>query len=96
MVQDAGRTSDSGPHPMTLTAELTGPYADVSGLKSGAAATRTVHAPAIKTDDRTPTAPNSTLNLPSDLPPGLYNLAIGVDFGGGNGWSSGSVVKVGP
>jgi hypothetical protein len=81
---------------MTLTAALTGPFANVGSLKNGAAANRTVRAVAIKTDDRTPTAPNSTFILPSDLPPGLYNLAIAVDFGGGNSWSAGSVVQVGP
>lgn len=96
IVQDAGQTTDSRHHPITLTAVITGSYADVNALKSGAAAMHTVRAQAINTDDRSPTAPSSNFTLPADLPPGFYNLAIGVDFGGGNRWSAAGIIQVGP
>jgi hypothetical protein len=96
IVQDAGQTTDNRRHSITLTAVMTGSYADAMSLKSGAVASRTLRAPAINTDDRTPTAPSSIFTLPSDLPPGLYNLVLGVDFGGGNSWSAASIIQMGP
>ena len=96
IVQDAGQTTDNRRHPITLTAVMTGSYADVNSLKGGAAASRTIRAPAINTDDRTPTAPSSIFTLPADLPTGFYNLGFGVDFGGGNSWNTASIIQVGP
>ena len=96
IVVAAGATADSRPLPITLTAVLAGPYANVNGLKGGAPAAMTIPAAALNTDDRNPTAPTSTFALPSDLAPGFYNLAFKVDYGGGNGLGGASVVQVGP
>jgi hypothetical protein len=95
IVVAAGATADSRPLPITITAVLAGPYANVNGLKGGAPAARTLSAAALKTDDRNPTAPTSTFALPSDLAPGFYNLAIKIDHGGGNSVRGASVVQVG-
>lgn len=84
IVVAAGATADSRPLPITITAALAGPYANINGLKGGAPAARTIPAPALNTDDRNPTAPISTFALPSDLAMGFYNLAFRVDYGGGN------------
>jgi hypothetical protein len=90
-----GGTADSRPLPITITAVLAGPYADVNGLKGGAQAARTLSAAALNTDDRNPTPPTSTFALPSDLAAGFYNLAFKVDYGGGNSIGGASVVQVG-
>jgi hypothetical protein len=95
IVVAAGATADNRALPVTMTAALAGPYASVDGLKGGAPAARTLPAPAVNTDDRNPTAPTSTLALPSDLQPGFYNLAFKVDYGGGNIVAGASVVQVG-
>src|ERR1700680_1349774 len=95
IVVASGATADSRPLPITITAVLAGPYADVNGLKGGAPAARTLPAAPLNTDDRNPTAPTSTFALPSDLAPGFYNLAFKVDYGGGNSVGGASVVHVG-
>lgn len=95
IVVAAGATADSRPLPITITAALAGPYANVNGLKGGAPAARTLPAAALNTDDRNPTAPTSTFALPSDLAPGFYNLAFKIDYGGGNSLAGASVVQVG-
>src|SRR6202011_2469579 len=91
----AGATADSRPLPITITAVLAGPYANVNGLKGGAPAARTLSAATLNTDDRNPTAPTSRFALPSDLAPGFYNLAFKIDHGGGNSVGGASVVQVG-
>src|SRR5262245_54006723 len=88
-------TADATRHRVTLSATLSGPYADAASLKSGAAATRRLQATTITVDDRTSAAPVSTIALPPDLPAGLYNLAIEVDTGQGNGMTAASVVRIG-
>jgi hypothetical protein len=95
IVVAAGATADSRPLAITITAVLAGPYANVNGLKGGAPVARTLRAAPVNTDDRNPTAPTSTFALPSDLAPGLYNLAFKVDYGGGNSVGGASVVQVG-
>jgi hypothetical protein len=95
IVVAAGATADSRPLPITITAGLAGPYANVNGLKGGAPAARTLPAAALKTDDRNPTAPISTFALSSDLAPGFYNLTFKVDYGGANSVGGASVVQVG-
>ena len=95
IVVAAGATADSRPLPITITAVLEGPYANVNGLKGGARAATTLPAAALNTDNRNPTAPTSTFALPSDLVPGFYNLAFKVDYGGGNSLAWASVVQVG-
>ena len=95
IVVAAAATPDSRPLPITITAVLAGPFANVNGLKGGAPAARTLPAAALKTDDRNSTAPTSTFALPSDLAPGFYRLAFKVEYGGGNSLAGASVVQVG-
>jgi hypothetical protein len=95
IVVAAGTTTDSRPLPITITAVLAGPYANVNGQKGGGHAARTLPAAALNTDDRNPTAPTSAFALPSDLGPGFYHLAFKVDYGGGNSLGGASVVQVG-
>jgi hypothetical protein len=95
IVVAAGATADSRPSPITITAVLAGPYANVNGLKGGAPAARTLPAAVLNRDDRNPTAPISTFALPSDFAPGFYNLAFKVDYGSGNSLAGASVVQVG-
>jgi hypothetical protein len=95
IVVAAGATADSRPLPITITAVLEGPYANINQLMSGAPGATRLPAAALKTDDRNPTAPSSKFELPSNLAPGLYNLVLKVDHGGGNSVGGASVVQVG-
>jgi len=88
-------TRSGASHVVRLTATLTGPYADAGALKRGAAAARRLQNVVTTTDERTEPAPVSSIVLPSDLPPGLYNLATDVDLGGGSHAGGASVVRVG-
>lgn len=87
-------TSDNRIHPITITVVLAGPYADVSTLKSGAAASRTLQVATVNTNDRTPSLPASMFTLPADLAPGFYNLKFKFDFGGGNSAGGARIVEV--
>jgi hypothetical protein len=95
IAKEASPTADPTPHKIKLNTALSGTYADVGSLKAGARAAHYLQAATITVDDRTPATPVSTIPLPPDLPPGVYNLAIEVDFGGGNRMSAASVVRVG-
>ena len=92
----SGQTTSTKPIPLKLSVQIAGAYSDVATLKQQGAPARTVVAPAIAIDDRTSTPPVSTIALPADLPPGLYNLTFKVDFGRGNSMSAASIVQVGP
>ena len=94
MVESATATTDAAPHPIVLTAILTGPYVDVLTLKKGGGAASAVQGPVIRTDDRTPTPPVTAFLLPKDLPHGYYDLRFKVDFGNGNSEGGDSVVQV--
>jgi hypothetical protein len=91
---ETGRTTDTSPHPIVLSVSLTGPFPSVDALKqaitqgSKPAGVRTINAAPISTTDRTLGEPASELDLPSDLPPGYYNLgtqtsSAGLSAGGG-------------
>ncbi len=79
--------------PVTLSLVLSGPYAMVDQLKRSADA-RAILQITIATDSRSP-APEMLLHLPSDLPPGFYNLKQTNDWGGGTRSSGGTVVRIG-
>ncbi|HET7467870.1 MAG TPA: hypothetical protein VFL29_14525 [Candidatus Dormibacteraeota bacterium] len=85
-------------HRVTITATLSGPYADVLTLKQGKTAAREVPGSTVTYDDRVAPAAGTVMTflLPADLPPGLYNLETNWDFGAGDSASAGSVVQVGP
>jgi hypothetical protein len=95
MVETGPLTPDSAEHSLVLSASLSGAYADVATLKK-AGGPALIQGPVIKTTDRNPTPPLLSFVLPPDLPPGFYNLTIKWDSGGGNYWSTGSIVQVGP
>jgi hypothetical protein len=78
MVVPASPTSSSVPTTLPLTVTLQGPYSSVTGLKSGAPATYTLRAPTVTTNDRSTTAPTSSVQLPAGLPSGYYNLEFGI------------------
>jgi hypothetical protein len=62
---------EMGSDGVVITADLTGPATAGLGY-------RTVHGSVIAMDDRTPpsTTPVTTFLLPTDLPPGSYNLGL--------------------
>jgi hypothetical protein len=95
MVETGPLTADSAEHSLVLSASLSGAYADVATLKQ-AGGPALIQGPVIKTSDRNPTPPLLSFGLPPDLPAGFYNLTIKWDSGGGNYWSTGSIVQVGP
>jgi hypothetical protein len=90
----AGTTTDTTPHQLVLSVSLTGPFATVDALKQAIghgtkpAGLRTITAAPVSVNDRTHATPASQLVLPSDLPPGYYNLgtqtsSAGFSAGGG-------------
>ena len=90
---------------ITLTMVLTGPYGNVSTLKSAIAArpspTRPggrapmAVAPAIRTTTRAGGAPVSVLVIPRDTPPGFYNLQFGAESGSARSGGS-TIIRVAP
>jgi hypothetical protein len=99
------RVFDKNPtHKVFITAQLSGPYSDLAGLKqiiltggAGAPGGATVHGSDIAMDDRTrpSTTPATTFVLPADLPPGYYDLILSwVDGNGGTGDPT-NIVRVG-
>jgi hypothetical protein len=79
--QSPGTTTNANPHQIVLTVSLTGPFPSVDALKqatsqgSKPAGAKTINADLLAVNDRTSATPASQLDLPSDLPPGYYNLA---------------------
>jgi hypothetical protein len=94
VVQSAAASTDDRDVPITLSATLSGPYPDVTSLKSGAPATTTLSLPTLVADNRVSAPLTSGFTLPSDLAPGFYDLAFTDDFGHGDSWGWGSVVQV--
>lgn len=69
-----------------LSASLTGSFADTAQLKdtlSTTAPSPTVSASPVETTTRAGSAPVSTIAIPADAAPGLYNLTTSVESGGG-------------
>ena len=78
---------------VTLTAALSGPYADVAGLKNASAAAPAVSAVPVHTTDRATGAPVSRLVIPAAAPSGFYNLTFTVDLRDGTRTGA-SVIRV--
>ncbi|MGW3855802.1 hypothetical protein [Micromonospora arida] len=90
------------PAQVELTARLTGPYGDISELKSAAGGTArpalgevTFEAQPVRPSGAAGERPVSVIRIPEDAPPGSYNLIFAVDEGGGI-VSGASVVRVAP
>jgi len=83
---------------VTLTASLTGSFGDVATLK-GAAGTDApspgVAASPLRTTDQTGGAPVSTIAIPADATPGLYDLSFAIESLGPR-LSGESVVQIEP
>lgn len=77
-----------------LSAQLVGPYADAASLKKGGAGSQTLRAPDIAADTWQSQDLVSSILLPRDLPPGLYNLSFKVAFQGGNSMGGASIIRV--
>jgi hypothetical protein len=93
MVSPGWPTTSSIATTLTLSLTLQGPYASVTALKSGAAASYTLHAATLTTTDRSNRAPTSSIQLPGDLPPGFYNLTTKI-AGPDSSQSGASVVQL--
>ena len=93
--QRVGSDGTDTRHEVVLTAVLSGPYPDVPTLKKGAGGQYAVQGSVVRTDDASATPPVTTFFLPTDLPPGYYDLALKVDMRGGSSMSVESVVRVG-
>lgn len=89
-------TPDTTAYPVVISTALSGPFADVSSLKKAAAPSVPIAGPEIRTTNRTAVGPVMSFTLPPDLAAGFYNLTMKQDYGGGNWWSSGSIVQVSP
>lgn len=71
---------------VTLSASLTGSFADAAQLKdtlSTTAPSPTVSASPVETTARAGGAPVSTIAIPADAAPGMYSLTTSVESGGG-------------
>lgn len=82
--------------PVTLSASLTGSYPDATTLKRSAGAgapSSALTAAPVQTTDRAGGAPVSTIAIPLDAAPGLYDLSTSVESGGGR-LSGESIVRV--
>lgn len=72
--------------PATLSASLAGGFSDVSTLKSSVGTAAPVHeiaATPVQTTNKAGGSPVSTIAIPPDAAPGLYNLTTSVESGGG-------------
>ncbi len=90
------------PAEVELTARLTGPYGDVSELKSAAGGTArpavgevTFEAQPVRPSGAAGDRPVSVIPIAEDALPGYYNLIFAVHQGGG-GVGGASVVRVAP
>jgi hypothetical protein len=94
-------TADATTHQIVLSAVLTGPFTTVDALKQATsqgqnrAGVRTISAAPVTVNDRTVATPASDLQLPSDLPPGYYNLDTRTAEGGQSA-GGGAIVVVAP
>lgn len=95
VVADGPGSAPSGAAGVTLSASLSGPYADVTTLKatSSRAPGPAADADPVRTTDQAHAAPVSTLVIPADAGSGFYNLTTTVDDGAGT-VSAGSIIRV--
>lgn len=99
IVTAAPPTGSATAVPVTLSAVLTGPFPDVSALKtamaSGSPPAAMVAAADVRTTDRAGGAPISTLRLPAAATAGFYDVRTTVASGGGT-LSADGIIQVGP
>ncbi|HEY6470993.1 MAG TPA: hypothetical protein VI434_14630 [Candidatus Dormibacteraeota bacterium] len=93
-VETIGVSPDSLGSAVTLTAVLTGPYGSVALVKTGGDHSETISAAAIHATTEAPGDPVSTIDIPSDLPPGWYNVTFATRYQSGSRVSSGTVIEV--
>jgi len=86
-------TSSHAPTRLTLSASLDGAFGSVADLKGGSPAADTPRAASVTTTDRSPTVPNSVIQLPADLAPGYYNLVFKI-AAAGNSFGGASVIQI--
>ena len=88
----------AGPAAVTLSASLTGPYVDAATLKSSIGDGRPAPvwtASPVETTSQEGGAPVSTIAIPLDAAPGLYDLTSSVESGGGR-LTGEHIVRIGP
>lgn len=89
----------AGPVEVTLSASLTGSFADAAQLKSslseGVPPQPTATASPVRTTSQAGGAPVSAIAIPSDALPGLYDLTTSVESGGGT-LTGGSIIRIEP
>jgi hypothetical protein len=99
IVTAAPATGSTAAVPVTLSAVLTGPFPDVSTLKtamaSGSPPAALVAAADVQTTDRAGGAPTSTLRLPALAAAGFYDVRTTVASGGGD-LSADGIIRVVP
>jgi hypothetical protein len=88
-------TTDSTTQMLTLTASLSGPYADVNAVKGGGAASTTLRAAPLSVSNATASSPVSVIALPAGLAPGFYDLTGTVAAPGSQSGGS-SIIQVAP
>lgn len=85
--------------PVALSASLTGPYADVANLKvsvvGNGAPSPTMTASPVQTTDQAGGAPVTTIAIPPDAAPGLYNLTTVVESSGAT-LTGGHIIRIEP
>jgi len=96
-----GRTTDPNPRQIILSVSLTGPFTSIDALKQATSqglkptGVRTITAAPVTVNDRVVLSTISQLDLPTDLPPGYYNLATQAAEAGGS-VGGGAIVVVVP
>jgi hypothetical protein len=79
VVESSGTTTNPTPSPITLTADLSGPFESVAALKAAGTEPETLTATPLHVSDLNPGNPVSTIVLPADLADGWYNLVSSVN-----------------
>lgn len=98
IVSSGPPTGSETPLPVTLSASLTGAFTDAGQLKSTLSTSTPSPAASsspVQTTDQAGGAPVSTIAIPADAAPGLYNLTTSVESGSGR-LVGGSIVRVEP
>lgn len=91
-------TSAASPVPVSPTASLTGPYADVAHLKTSVGDGAPTLSPVatagtVQTTSQAGGTPVSTIAIPPDARPGLYDLTTAVESSGFTS-TGGSIVRI--
>ncbi|MEO9007283.1 MAG: hypothetical protein ABI401_09245 [Candidatus Dormibacter sp.] len=99
-VVPAARSGSASGTPVVITTRMTGPFTTVAALKDATAnskpdpSTRKIDGTPLHIDNHTTDGVVSLIQLPADLPTGLYNLDLITDYGEGNRATSGTIIVV--